>query len=87
MDDTSLEGHEQVPLTLSHVGMGECQSKGDYISFLDTDDLWDKEKLELQIPYFNNPDVGVVFSNLWILNKDIKKKKLYTNKKLPRGNI
>ena len=63
------------------------KSKGDFISFLDTDDLWDKDKLELQIPYFNNPDVGVVFSNLWILNKDIKKKKLYSNKKLPRGNI
>ena len=29
----------------------------------------------------------MVFSNLWILNKDIKKKKLYSNKKLPRGNI
>jgi len=31
------------------------KSKGDFISFLDTDDLWDKDKLELQIPYFNNP--------------------------------
>ena len=29
----------------------------------------------------------MVFSNLWILNKDIKKKKLYSDQKLPRGNI
>ena len=30
------------------------QSKGDFISFIDTDDLWNKNKLELQIPYFKS---------------------------------
>jgi len=63
------------------------KSKGDFIAFLDTDDLWSKEKLKLQMFYFNNPEVGVVFSNLWMLKKNLKKKKLYTNKKLPRGKI
>ena len=63
------------------------KSKGDFISFLDVDDLWANNKLELQIPYFNNPDVGVVFSNVWMIKKDIKKKKLFMKKKLPRGNI
>ena len=63
------------------------QSKGDFISFLDVDDLWSNNKLELQIPYFNNSDVGVVFSNLWLVKKDVKKKRLYINKKLPRGKI
>ena len=62
------------------------KSKGDFIAFLDTDDLWDKNKLELQMGYFNNPEVGVVYSNLWVLKKD-KKKKLYMSKKIPRGNI
>ena len=62
------------------------KSKGDFIAFLDTDDLWDKNKLELQMGYFNNPEVGVVYSNLWVLKKD-KKKKLYMRQKLPRGNI
>ena len=42
------------------------KSKGDFIAFLDTDDLWNKEKIEQQIRYFKNPDVGVVFSNLWV---------------------
>ena len=55
--------------------------------FLDVDDLWSKEKLELQIPYFDNPEVGVVFSNLWMLKKIPQKKKLYINRKLPRGKI
>ena len=36
------------------------KTKGDFISFLDVDDLWNKNKLELQMPYFNNPKVGVV---------------------------
>ena len=63
------------------------KSKGDFISFLDVDDLWANNKLELQIPYFNNPDVGVVFSNVWLIKKGTKKKKLFMKKKLPRGNI
>ena len=63
------------------------KSKGDFIAFLDTDDLWDKVKLEKQMTYFNISEVGVVFSNLWVLKKDKKKKILYSRKKLPRGYI
>ena len=63
------------------------KSKGDFISFLDVDDLWIKNKLELQIPYFNNLDVGVVFSNVWLIKKDKKKKTLLMKKKMASGNI
>jgi Glycosyl transferase family 2. len=63
------------------------KSKGDFIAFLDTDDLWNKNKLRLQMHYFNNPEVGVVYSNLWLIKKDMKEKKLYSNKKLPSGKI
>ena len=45
------------------------KSSGSFISFLDTDDLWDPRKLELQMKYFTNPEAGVVFSNLWMLKK------------------
>lgn len=31
-------------------------SKGDYVAFLDDDDFWDKEKLELQVPILNSLD-------------------------------
>ena len=63
------------------------ESRGDFIAFLDTDDLWDENKLELQMCYFNNLEVGVVFSNCWIFKKNMKKKKLHIKKKLPSGKI
>ena len=52
------------------------KSKGNFIAFLDTDDLWDENKLELQMCYFNNLEVGVVFSNCWIFKNNKKKKKI-----------
>ena len=63
------------------------KSAGDFISFLDVDDLWDKHKLDSLMPYFKQSDVGVVFGNIWLLKKDIRKKKLHANQKFPRGNI
>ena len=63
------------------------KSKGDFISFLDTDDLLNPNKLELQIPYFIDEKVGVVFGNVWIIKKDISKKKIYEKNILPSGNI
>ena len=63
------------------------KSKGDFISFLDADDLWENNKLDLLMPYFSNPSVGVVFGNIWLLKKDMKKKKIHSSKSLPRGYI
>ena len=61
------------------------KSSGDFIAFLDTDDLWHERKLEMQMGYFNNGKVGLVFSNFWLLKKNSKTKKLATKRKLPRG--
>ena len=62
-------------------------SKGEFIAFLDTDDMWDQNKLDIQIPFFNNSKIGVVYSNLYMIKKNINNKKLYTKKKLPSGEI
>jgi glycosyltransferase involved in cell wall biosynthesis len=39
-------------------------SRGRYIAFLDSDDLWLPNKLEIQVPYMEaHPEVGFVFTN------------------------
>lgn len=41
---------------------GISKSKGEWIAFLDHDDLWAPEKLEKQIEFINNNNVDLVFS-------------------------
>jgi glycosyltransferase involved in cell wall biosynthesis len=46
------------------------QSSGDFYAFLDADDMWQKDKLEQQIPVLlSNPKLGLVHSNFDYLDE------------------
>ncbi|WP_420195636.1 glycosyltransferase family 2 protein [Marinobacter sp. GH_1] len=44
--------------------LGLQEAAGDFIAFCDADDLWHPEKLRMQMPLFEQEDVGVVYSEV-----------------------
>ena len=63
-------------------------AKGDYYAFLDVDDIWTKDKLDLQIQTFTDKSVGFSCGNFFLLNMRKNKKtisKVWDN--LPSGRV
>lgn len=61
---------------------------GDFISFLDTDDTWIKNKIEQQIRFYNrDKSCNLIFSNCYIYDEEKNTEKLYIQKKIPNGKI
>ena len=63
------------------------KSKGSFIAFLDSDDIWLKEKLQNQIPKFHDSKVGIVICDTYFFNDKKIIKQLYKNKKPPKGYV
>ena len=63
------------------------KSNGEFIAFLDTDDWWDKKKLEKQIAEFTTDTIGLVFSNLYFYYQKNGKKKIFSKEKLYTGYV
>ena len=63
------------------------KSSGEFIAFLDTDDFWEKNKLEIQMPLFNNSEVAVVYGNYFIINEKLNRKRVFLKKNKIKGFI
>ncbi len=64
------------------------KTKGEFISFLDTDDWWVKDKLSTQLELINvNKKINFIYSNLYLYNDKTRKRELYFKNKKPSGLI
>jgi glycosyltransferase involved in cell wall biosynthesis len=66
------ESNSGSPIKPRNIGIQNAQ--GRFIAFLDSDDLWHPDKLECQLPLFNNENVAVVFSNYEKITENGKRK-------------
>lgn len=64
------------------------RSQGEYIAFIDHDDLWMPEKLSKQVSFFeSNPEVDFLYSNSFIMDPVKSKKYLAYRKLQPSGYV
>tara|TARA_Y100000590_G_scaffold261313_1_gene293388 strand:- start:697 stop:1599 length:903 start_codon:yes stop_codon:yes gene_type:complete len=63
------------------------KTNGEFIAFLDVDDWWLPDKLEKQIALFKDPEVGLVYGNLWRFFEKKNKKKILKKNTLPTGFV
>lgn len=75
-----------------HTSLGEARNnalkkcRGKFIAFLDCDDSWLPQKLEKQLPLFNDPNIGLVYSDVIYFNSKGNSFKLYDQYKFYIGN-
>lgn len=62
-------------------------TKGEFIAFCDADDLWEPNKLDVQMPLFSNPRVGVAYSEVSNIDEHDRRYELPTAFELHNGTV
>ncbi|MDR2055073.1 MAG: glycosyltransferase [Desulfovibrio sp.] len=82
-----FRGGQTVPLGAAR-NCALSYAQGEYIAFLDCDDLWLPEKLDLQLSLFAaNPRVGLVCTDTEIFDGDRVVKRLFSQSRPARGRV
>jgi len=64
------------------------RSQGEYIAFIDHDDIWMAEKLSTQVKFLEqNPEIDFLYSNFYMLDQENSKKYLTYRKLQPSGFV
>ncbi|MBT7608692.1 MAG: glycosyltransferase [Bacteriovoracaceae bacterium] len=71
-----FRGEVNIPL-YSARNLAIDKASGDFFAFLDSDDLWSANKLEIQMPLFDNPKTGLVYSDVYFLKNGENIRQLY----------
>jgi glycosyltransferase involved in cell wall biosynthesis len=66
--------------------LGIALSRGEFVAFLDADDIWDATKLEKQLPLFRG-EVGVVFSRRHLIDESGNRLPPRNDPPPPRGRV
>ena len=61
--------------------------RGEFVAVLDTDDVWLPEKLEKQLPCFDDSEVGIVISDTLFFTDEGRSKRLYGRRMPPQGFV
>jgi len=61
------------------------KARGDFIAFLDVDDFWSPEKLAMQIPLFQDVEVGLIYCKALALNESSNVSHQMHKNDLPTG--
>lgn len=67
--------------------LGIEMAKGEFVAFIDSDDVWHREKLERQLPLFAQPEVGIVYSRFNKINANGRVVGNNFRRRLFRGRI